>query len=73
MMETAFRYTAHFVLKNKQNIIFYFRRVRKVVTHKQFDKFTYEYDIALLELHGSDIQYQVYSLTSSLMNMILLC
>ena len=37
----------------------YFRRVRKVVTHKQFDKFTYEYDIALLELHGNNIKYQV--------------
>jgi secreted trypsin-like serine protease len=34
------------------------RRVRKVVTHKQFDKFTYEYDIALLELHGSNVKYQ---------------
>jgi secreted trypsin-like serine protease len=34
------------------------RRVMKVVTHKQFDKFTYENDIALLELHGGTVEYQ---------------
>ena len=32
---------------------------RKVVTHKHFDKFTYEYDIALLEMHDAPIQFQV--------------
>ena len=30
-----------------------FRRVQKVVTHRNFDKFTYEYDIALLEMQSS--------------------
>ena len=45
---------------------FLFRRVRKVVTHKQFDKFTYEYDIALLELHGTPVKYQVIWYTTTL-------
>ena len=26
------------------------RRIKKVVTHRNFDKFTYEYDIALLKM-----------------------
>ena len=30
----------------------------KVVTHRSFDKFTYEYDIALLEMHDGPINYQ---------------
>lgn len=34
------------------------RRIMKVVTHKHFDKFTYEYDIALLQMHGNPIDYQ---------------
>ncbi|XP_023334631.1 uncharacterized protein LOC111706097, partial [Eurytemora carolleeae] len=34
------------------------RRVRKVVTHKLFDKFTYEYDIALLQVHGDKLDFQ---------------
>jgi len=33
------------------------RRISKVVTHKLFDKFTYEYDIALLQMHGSPVKY----------------
>ena len=33
------------------------RRVKKVVTHRNFDKFTYEYDIALLEMQA-DIKFQ---------------
>ena len=35
------------------------RKIRKVVTHRNFDKFTYEYDIALLEMHDGPINYQV--------------
>ena len=35
------------------------RKIRKVVTHRSFDKFTYEYDIALLEMHDGPINYQV--------------
>jgi secreted trypsin-like serine protease len=35
------------------------RRIRKVVTHRSFDKITYEYDIALLEMHEGPIKYQV--------------
>jgi len=34
------------------------RRIRKVVTHKRFDKFTYEYDIAVLQVHGSPLKYK---------------
>jgi len=34
------------------------RRIKKVVTHRSFDKFTYEYDIALLEMHDTPIKYQ---------------
>lgn len=34
------------------------RRIKKVVTHRNFDKFTYEYDIALLEMHDAPIKYQ---------------
>jgi len=34
------------------------RRIKKVVTHRNFDKFTYEYDIALLEMHDKPIKYQ---------------
>jgi len=34
------------------------RKIRKVVTHRNFDKFTYEYDIALLEMHDGPINYQ---------------
>ena len=37
------------------------RKIRKVVTHRNFDKFTYEYDIALLEMHDGPINYQVCS------------
>ena len=37
--------------------IFFPRRVQKVVTHRNFDKFTYEYDIALLEMQSS-IKFQ---------------
>ena len=37
--------------------IFFPRRVQKVVTHRNFDKFTYEYDIALLEMQ-SRIKFQ---------------
>jgi len=33
------------------------RRVQKVVTHRNFDKFTYEYDIALLEMQ-SPVSFQ---------------
>ena len=33
------------------------RRIKKVVTHRNFDKFTYEYDIALLEMK-SNIEFQ---------------
>ena len=35
------------------------RRIKKVVTHRSFDKITYEYDIALLEMHDGPIKYQV--------------
>ena len=38
------------------------RRIKKVVTHRSFDKITYEYDIALLEMHDGPIKYQVGSL-----------
>merc|ERR1711981_1293132 len=31
------------------------RRIKKVVTHRSFDKITYEYDIALLEMHDGPI------------------
>lgn len=31
--------------------------MQKVVTHRNFDKFTYEYDIALLEMQSS-IKFQ---------------
>jgi len=34
------------------------RRIKKVVTHRSFDKITYEYDIALLEMHDGPIKYQ---------------
>ena len=34
------------------------RKIKKVVTHRSFDKFTYEYDIALLEMHDGPINYQ---------------
>ena len=34
------------------------RRIKKVVTHRNFDKATYEYDIALLEMHNGPINYQ---------------
>jgi hypothetical protein len=34
------------------------RKIKKVVTHRDFDKFTYEYDIALLEMHDGPINYQ---------------
>lgn len=34
------------------------RRIKKVVTHRKFDKATYEYDIALLEMHDGPINYQ---------------
>jgi len=34
------------------------RRIKKVITHRSFDKFTYEYDIALLEMHDGPINYQ---------------
>lgn len=34
------------------------RRIKKVVTHKKFDKFTYEYDIALLQMHQAPIKFQ---------------
>ena len=37
------------------------RRIKKVVTHRSFDKITYEYDIALLEMHDGPIKYQVAS------------
>ena len=33
------------------------RKIKKVVTHRSFDKFTYEYDIALLEMHDGPINY----------------
>ena len=42
---------------NPINSIIIFRRVQKVVTHRNFDKFTYEYDIALLEMQ-SNIKFQ---------------
>ena len=29
------------------------------MTHKLFDKFTYEYDIALLQVHGDKLDFQV--------------
>ena len=35
------------------------RRIKKVVTHRSFDKITYEYDIALLEMHDGPVKYQV--------------
>ena len=35
------------------------RRIKKVVTHRKFDKITYEYDIALLEMHDGPVNYQV--------------
>ena len=35
------------------------RRIKKVVTHRSFDKITYEYDIAVLEMHDGPIDYQV--------------
>ena len=38
------------------------RRIKKVVTHRSFDKITYEYDIALLEMHDGPIKYQVASI-----------
>ena len=41
------------------NCLVWPRRVRKVVTHKLFDKFTYEYDIALLQVHGDKLDFQV--------------
>ena len=49
-------------IKCIQNIVFinrniFPRRVQKVVTHRNFDKFTYEYDIALLEMQSS-IKFQ---------------
>jgi len=34
------------------------RRIRKVVTHKKFNKVSYEYDIALLEMHDAPIKYK---------------
>jgi len=34
------------------------RRIRKVVTHRKFDKGTYEYDIALLQMQDVPINYQ---------------
>jgi len=34
------------------------RRIKKVVTHRSFDKITYEYDIALLEMHDGPVKYQ---------------
>ena len=44
------------ICQDNSNICIY-RRVQKVVTHRNFDKFTYEYDIALLEMQ-SPVSFQ---------------
>ena len=46
------------------------RKIRKVVTHRNFDKFTYEYDIALLEMHDGPINYQVCAKTRFIPNVL---
>jgi len=46
------------VLNRKEAHTHIDRRIRKIVTHKKFNKVSYEYDIALLEMHDAPIQYK---------------